>query len=68
MMEGIGDTVLPTHTVDLRTGPRPVADEAHAPGHQHRPAGEMDEPGPAALPGRPWGKHSQGMTHPVAER
>ncbi len=68
MMEGIGETVLPTHTIDLRTELRRESDEAHAPGHQHRPVGKRDEPGPRALPGRPWGKHSQRMTHPVAER
>lgn len=63
--EGIRDSILPTHlgpTTDQEVG----IDDAHAPGHQHLTASDVEERGPRSLPGRPWTKHGHGMTHPYA--
>lgn len=67
-MEGIGEAILPTHVADVGTGSAGAVDEIHAPGHQHRAAPGRRRAGPRPRPGRPWGKHEQGMTHPVADR
>lgn len=64
--EGIRDTILPTHRTDLPSDRQPSADESHAPGKQHLPIAEIDEPGPQRLRGRPWTKHAHGMRHPFA--
>jgi hypothetical protein len=66
MAEGIRDTVLPTHVMDLPTDRPPGADEAHAPGHQHLPSDDVERRAPRRLRGRPWTKHAHGMRHPYA--
>ncbi len=61
----IRDTILPSHVTDLHTDVPSGIDEAHAPGHQHRPPA-TDEPAPARRRGRPWTKHAHGMRHPFS--
>jgi len=58
--EGIEDAILPTHgDTGLPSDRGPVADEAHAPGHQHRPL-DRQGPAPAGQRGRPWKKPDHG--------
>jgi len=64
--DGIQDAIMPTHVIESPTDPEPLADEAHAPGHEHLPAPDGGEPGPAPLRGRPWTKHAHGMGHPFS--
>jgi hypothetical protein len=59
--DGIRETILPTHVVDLPTAWQPIDDEAHAPGHRHLAPGERQR-----VPRRPpgWGKHGRAMRRP----
>jgi hypothetical protein len=65
---GIHDTILPAEPLGLPSDPPLAIDEAHAPGHQHRPVEPRDEPPPRPLRGRPWTKHGHGIGHPYSGR
>jgi hypothetical protein len=65
-MAGIHDTVLREEPTGLASDPTPEVDEAHAPGHQHRPLGAREEPPPTRPRARPWRKRAHGMGHPYS--
>ena len=59
-MEGVRETILPTHVGDLPTTFRPEDDEAHAPGHRH--LGRMDGSATTEPRGRrAWPRYAAGM-------
>jgi hypothetical protein len=65
--EGIADAVMPSVEAETpSTTPVPVADDAHAPGHQHMrmTAGVLEEPAPPPVRERPFAKHRHGLRHP----
>jgi hypothetical protein len=65
--EGIVDAVMPSVEAEApSTTPVPIADEAHAPGHQHMPmtAGVLEERAPPPVRERPFAKHRHGLRHP----
>jgi hypothetical protein len=63
--EGIQGTILPTHTPP-GVEQEPMADESHAPGHQHTlPPGPSDANATPDRPTRrPWTKRHHGLRHP----
>ncbi len=63
--EGFAESIMPTPTPRASSS-GPVADEAHAPGHQHLHLGEreLNEPRPKSTRVRPFAKHRHGMRHP----
>ena len=65
--EGIVDAIMPSVEAEApSTTPVPVADEAHAPGHQHvwMTAGILEESAPPPVRERPFAKHRHGLRHP----
>ncbi len=65
--EGIVDAVMPSVEDEApSTTPVPVADEAHAPGHQHMrmTADVVEETAPPPVRERPFAKHRHGLRHP----
>lgn len=66
MAEGIRDTILPTHIMDLESERPRGGDEAHAPGHQHLPIENVEERAPRPQRSRPWTKRAHGMRHPYS--
>ena len=64
--EGIVDAIMPSVLDNVPSKPAPIADEAHAPGHQHlqRTPAIEDEPSVPHLRERPWTKHAHGLRHP----
>ena len=65
--EGFVDAVMPSVGNEVPSAaPTAVADEAHAPGHQHLPlTGEVrEEPTPSTARSRPFAKHRHGLRHP----
>ena len=61
--EGIVGTIMPSVADNLPPEPGAIADEAHAPGHQHLPPAP-DEPSIPPLRSRPWTKRRHGLVHP----
>ena len=64
--EGIVDAIMPSVAENAPPKPAPVADEAHAPGHQHlHPTAVIEEESTAPrLRERPWTKQAHGLRHP----
>ena len=62
--EGIADAIMPSIADNRPPEPEPVADEAHAPGHQHLGPIEDDDSPVPRLRERPWTKHFHGFRHP----
>lgn len=64
--EGIEDVLGPPPLGDSWMPPTSVADEAHAPGHQHLqvPQEVREQRPPAAVHERPFAKHRHGLRHP----
>lgn len=62
--EGIVDAIMPSVLDDLPPKAAPIADDAHAPGHQHLAPIEDEPPPVPRLRERPWTKHYHGFRHP----
>ena len=65
---GIGAAIMPTtlHGAESVAPQSPIADESHAPGHQHLHWSEetTDEARPRPVRERPFAKHRHGLRHP----
>jgi hypothetical protein len=65
--EGIAETVMPSVAAEMPSVamPRPVGDDAHAPGHRHLSTDAFDdEPAPPPVRSRPFAKQRHGLRHP----
>ena len=61
--EGIADAIMPSVADNIPPEPEPIADEAHAPGHQHMTPVEADPPPVGRLRKRPWLKNHGGLRY-----
>ena len=59
--EGIADAITPSVADNIPSEPEPIADEAHAPGHQHMAPVKADASPVPRLRERPWMKSHRGL-------
>ena len=66
--EGIRESILPSHVVELPTDTAPGADEAHAPGHQHLRRAAGGAPAKERARGQRMARYAKGMRHRVPDK
>lgn len=67
-VEGVRDTILPSHVVELPTDAAPAGDESHAPGHQHLAPATGTAPARERARGRRMAQYARGMRHRLPDK
>lgn len=62
-MEGVRETIMPSHVTDLPSERAPRPGDGHAPGHQHLPMAPDQEPPTIGGRRRPWAPSANAWRH-----
>jgi hypothetical protein len=66
--DGVRQTILPSHVVDLPTAAAPPGDESHAPGHRHLGGAPGAAPARERARARRMAQYAKGMRHRMPDK